>query len=427
MTGRRRFLRAVAAATGAAVAGCSGGSGDETDDGNGSPAAAAESNDPIPSSTARTGTGGTTDADGAAFPDLSAGDPTYRRWLPAEGDTRLGVWGASNLARARARRDRLPASDYESAIGFVTTGDYFGVDFADLDAFLSPLSGPGTIYPGEFDRSAIDGTLTATGYEQFDTQGNVTFYRETGAEQPARVAVADQGVIEDPYGTPESFRDRSVALFETAAGDRQRRHEADERVRRYTDAVGFPLGVASLEPPGSSGGMAGVSIQLPDGVRQSAAVGRTEHVTDEATVDRTWLYVVADDRSPADVLSTLEGGDYSVGDAEVAFRRDGRVVEAAVVRPIGNPGGGADPPLLTLDAAITDGELILTHRAGDTLALDRVTVRIGAETYGVEGSLAPGNSTTVDGLPADPDDDVLVIYESPAGASSTTIARVAAD
>lgn len=434
MTGRRQFLRAVAAATGAAVAGCSGESGEETSaDGGAMPNAnggAASNGDGVTTNaggvtTARAGTGAGTDT-GVPFPDLGAGAPTYRRWLPAEGDARLAGWAAQNLSRVRARRDSLPAAAYESAMGYVAVGDYFGVDVADLSGFVNALSGPGTVYPGSFDRSTVDAALADGGYEQFDTRGNVAFYREATAAEPARFAVGDEGVIEDRSGRSEAFRERAVALFETAAGDRQRLGEADERFRRYSDAVGWPLSVTQLVTAGSAMRIGGGGLRLPDAVRENATIGRTEHVTADATVSRLWLWTTAEgDLSPAEVRSRLAGtrGDLDTG-VDLALRRDGRVVEAAVIRPVESAGGGVDPPRVTLDATVADGRLKLANRAGDALSLGRVTVRVGSDTYDVSGSLAAGDATTVDGVPADTGSTIRVIYESPSGSSSVTLATV---
>jgi hypothetical protein len=430
MSGRRRFLRALAAATGVAVAGCSGGSGDGTStDGGAGPEPDSEGTTTTPGSaatTARSGTAAAGTDTGVPFPELGADDPTYRNWLPAEGDARLAGWAARNLSRVRARRDRLPAEAYESAMGLVAAGDYFGVDVAELSGFVNALSGPGTVYPGSFDRSTVDATLTDSGYEQFDTRGNVAFYRETDAAEPERFAVGDAGVIDDVYGTPERFRERAVVLFETAAGDRQRLHEADERFRRYSDAVGWPLGATQLVPAGSRIQF-GSGVQLPEAVRRNAAVGQTEHVVDGATVSRLWLWTTADgDLSPAAARSQVEsgaGGDLPT-DVDLAVRRDGRVVEAAVIRPVESAGGGVDPPRVTLDETVADGALTLANRAGDTLSLDRVTVRVGSDTYAVEGSLAAGDATTVGGVPTDTGGTIRVIYESPSGGSSVTLATV---
>jgi len=429
MTGRRSFLRAVAVAAGAAVAGCSGGSGNETNtDGGGGPepnsGGTGTSTPGSASTTARSGTGAGTDTD-VPFPDLTADDPTYREWLPADGEARMGNWAAQNLSRIRSRRNRLPATDYESGMSLVSAGDYFGVAAADMTGAIGTITGPGTVYPGSFDRATVDATLTDSGYEQFDTRGNVAFYRERATAEPARFAVGDAGVVEDQYGTREAFRDRTVVLFETAAGDRQRLHETDERFRRYSNAVGWPLGTTRLIPAGS--GMLGSSVQLPENVRQNAAVGQAEHVVDGATVSRVWLLTAADsDLSPAEVRSQVEsgaGGNLSA-DIDLAVRRDGRVVEAAVIRPVENAGGGVDPPRVTLDASVADGSLRLANLAGDTLDLARVTVRVGTDTYDVEGSLAAGELTAVEGIPTDTEDTIRVIYESPSGSGSVTLARV---
>jgi len=109
-------------------------------------------------------------------------------------------------------------------------------------------------------------------------------------------------------------------------------------------------------------------------------------------------------------------------DADLAIRRDGRVVDVGLLTPVEDPGGGADPPLVAVQATLDGGTLTLEHFAGDPLPLDRLTVRGTGDPISLgEGDLTPGESVSVD-VPEDAS-DAVVVYSPPAGDATTVIAE----
>lgn len=419
MRGRRAFLGSMATVAGIGLAGCSGDDGgteSETPTTSESDLSASSPADVDPTATAMAGS--------IAFPTLDADEPTYRKWIPAD-DSPLGLWGAVNLARIRESKSRLPADEYEGLTSPATTGDYLGIEFEAFDTVIRPLSGPGLVYPGEFDRSRIEETLTGMDYEQYDTRKDVAFYRQIDVKEAQRVAVGDEGVIKDYAGQREGFRERSMVLFETAAGDRTRYHEASDRFRAYTDAVGFPLWTNSLV-----GGVTslGSGITLPESIRSSVVYGMTLHAIEGATVDRYWMRVAEDgDASSSEVRSTLEAEvlpDLRSRGNDVAIRSEERTIEVAALRPVAKTGGGTDPIQFTLRTDVEDGRLRVRHLGGDPVPLAHLTARSGdARTGFGDGALEPGESITIE-IPEGAADRLHVVYSSPHTDATRSVAVV---
>jgi hypothetical protein len=407
---RRQYVMMIGTSVGTGLAGCAGsdgGSGPESNSGGGS---------------------GSTSANLGEFPDLETGDPTFREWLPAESQYQLTGWAATHLSRFRQLQSSLPASDYESATDFAAVGGYVGVDFESMNSLLNSLSGPGTIFPGSFDRDSVASTLTATDYEQYDSSGDVTFYRLTATETQKRVAISNVGLIHDWTGETESFVKSCTALFETAAGDRTRLHEDDERVRQYTADIGWPLQVGGLQPASSGGvGVGGFGSNLPEDVASNVVYGTSKHYSESGLVTRYWLWTSEEaDTTPSDVRSALEQNvidSLGSADSTVALRTEGRVNDIAVSTPIESAGSGVNPPLATLRADVSDGTLTLTHHGGDPVPLDRLTIRTGSDTSSFgSGTLEPGKSVT-SALPGGESESVRVIYRAPSDSSTRVVAE----
>jgi len=425
---RRRVLAAsVPVAVG--LAGCGGGGGGETDPtmagGTGAP-------DGSETTTARPGT--------ASFPELSADDPTYRRWQPGTGDVAGLQDAAYNIGRVRGRRDALPAGIYERRAGWAMFNGYVGVAFDELDGMMQGLRSRAAVYLGSFGRDDVTERLAGLPYEQFERTDGVDYYRWDRTGATTFVGVSDAAVVagpawateDDPAGT---FVAETTSLFATAAGERPRLHEESELYARYTDAVGWPLYAWVDEPVAAqSGGVATNDFPpggeaVPEDVGESVRTGVAGHVADGAVVDRYWLWTTDDGpASPADVRAAYENPVVrravltTTGGDEVAVRADGRVVEVAVLDRVTDPGGGTDPPLVAVEATVDGGTLTLEHHGGDPLPLGQVTVPVGDESLSLgAGELRPGESASVD-LP-DGAAPQAVVYSPPAADVTTIIAK----
>jgi hypothetical protein len=356
------------------------------------------------------------------FPSFSAGELTYRDWFPADETQSLGFGApvAINFERYREQRSELSAMDYETGTGWAGVGDYLGIEFEEMGSAILTDGGPGLVYPGEFDRDAIDETLQSTGYEQTETRDDVVFYQFSDGENSNTVAVGNEGIIRDFLWDSDNFVDDSMVLFETARGERDRLHEVSERSRRYTDAVGWPLAVVPLRT-GTQDPMGDNPNFLPEEVADSVVYGESRYYADGDMIDRYWVWTTEDgDSSPDDVREALDtNGRLALGTEtnQIAIRSDDRLHEIAVIEPVEEPGDGEGPLQYTLRATVEDGTLRVTHRVGDPVPLDRLAAYVDGEemTLG-EGTLEPGNEVTLD--VGTIEDEIPIIYTSPSGTSN---------
>jgi len=445
----RRRLLAGSVPLAVGLAGCSFRWGPADDDGDtaaGTDTERTGDGDGPATTTDRATTTETPDADLFRYLSVSSGEPTYRRWQPGTGDLRGVQHVAYNFAYAREFRDDLPAAEYETATSRAMRDGYVGVEYEELDGMVIGPSAALAVYVGTFERADVIDRLGATPYRQFGTTDGIGYYRWDRAGETRFVAVGEQGVVAgpaardaaDPAGT---FREAAAALFDTGAGYRPRLAEESPPYERYTDAVGWPLSVRAGPPrPGDAAGgnpdgtgevLPGASA-VPEDVAASVRVGAGRYTAGNALVTRYWLWTTED--GPADpervravydepevrsAIREQRGGDA----AAPVVRRDGRVVEVAVPTPVERPGGGADPPLVAVEATVDGGTLTVAHVAGDSLPLDLVTVRGTGDPLSLgEGELSPGESVAVD-VPTDAE-TLRVVYSPPAADATATVARV---
>lgn len=373
-------------------------------------------------------------ADLPTFPSLSAPDPTYRDWVPGTGERRGGFDAAYNVARLRERREALPADVYEGASMWAMFGGYVGIEYGELEGMLVGLPS-NVVYLGSFARSDVASRLGRTAFERYATREGVGYYRNRGEGAWASLAVGDGVVVGgngsvDAEAPEQTFREEASALFATARGERPRLHEESGVYRRYTDAVGWPLFVAARLPTpvnrmGETSPLRPPLSDLVDDRLAGVRVGAGQSVSDGTLVQRYWLHVPEDAATTPSELEdayTVNGIQGLLDDAEsLAVRRDGRTVEVATLAPVEDPGGGVDPPLVSLEATLSGGRVTVEHVTGDPLPLARVDVYADGETLDPgDGTLSPGESLTVEAGEAD---RAVVVYESSAGNSTVTLAE----
>jgi hypothetical protein len=378
-------------------------------------------------------------ADLPPFPSLSVPDPTYRDWVPGTGERRGGFDAAYNVARLRERREALPADVYEGVSTWAMFGGYVGIEYGELEGLVVGLSS-NVVYLGSFARADVVSRLEPTGFERYATREGVAYYRRRGEGVWAYLAVGEGVVVGgdepvDAEAPAETFREEAGRLFATARGERPRLHEESPVYRRYTDAVGWPLFVAA-RPPTPVDRMRATSALRPpladligEETLAGVRVGAGQSVSDGRLVERYWLYVPEDAATTPSALEDayrVNGVQGLLDDAEsLAVRRDGRAVEVATLAPVENPGGGVDPPLVSLEATLSGDRVTVTHVAGDPLPLARVDVYADGEPVDPgSGTLSPGESLTVEVGDAD---RAVVVYESPAGNSTVTLAEAERD
>ena len=419
-TTRRRLL-AAAVPVAAGLAGC----GESESAPESSPAGTPARSTPSDRGTVRR-------ADLPPFPALSVPGPAYRDWVPAA-EERTGFDAAYNIARLRERRAALPAALYEGLSSWAMLGGYVGIEYGELKGMVVGLSA-NVVYLGSFARADVASRLEPTAFERYDARDGATYYRRSGDGAWAYLAVADGAVVGgdepvDAAAPGERFHEEASALFATARGERRRLHEASAVYRAYTDAVGWPLFVAARPPTPLERMEAASALRPPlaDLVRDRLAgvrVGVGQYISDGRLVERYWLYVPEDAPTTPSALAdayTVNGVQGLLDDAEsLAVRRDGRAVEVATLAPVEDPGGGVDPPLLALETTLSGDRVTLEHVTGDPLPLARVVVAADGEAVDPgEGTLAPGDSLTVE---VGPVDRAVVVYESPNGESTVTLA-----
>lgn len=423
VTSTRRGFLAASVPLALAIAGCSSASDDATG-----------------TTDAGTDTETTTEdqAPETPFPDLDADDPTFRRWQPVPDDVGWTFNAAHNFSLLRERRDRVSAGTYESNSMWAMFPGYVGVEYGEMDGLLVGLGGPGAVLLGSYATSDVESRLRALPYEEYAASGNVTYFEWPDAGLSRFVGVGDEGVVfgqadREASDPREAFVADTTPLFQARRGNRPRYHEVNERYRRYTDAVGWPLVAQTMAPtPVDSRVRLGVGGNLAravdDDVAASIRSAYAQHVAEGTLVDRYWLRVEDDAAvSPDAVASAFRSRDAQqelANDGEsVAVRRDGRIVEVGVLDPVDDPGGGVDPVVAAFDATLDGTTVTLEHLVGDDLPLSRVTVRAGTDQVdGVgDGTLGAGESLTLD-VP-NGTEDVRVIYSPPHSESTEGIAQ----
>lgn len=428
-TSTRRGLLAASVSAALAVAGCSSISdtpADTTDVGPDAATTPAE---------ATTGDGQTRET---GLPELGADDPTFRRWQPVPDEVGWRFDAAHNLSRLRERRGRVTAGTYESNSLWAMFGGYVGVEYDEMDGLLVGLGAPASVVMGSYTRSDVESRLRASPYEEYAANKDVTYFEWSDTDLSRLVGVGDEGVVfgpadEEASNPREAFVTATAPLFAVRRGNRPRYHEANDRYRRYTDAVGWPL-IAGTTVPRSidggigSGGSAALARAVDDDVAASVRFAYAEHVADGSLVDHYWLRVTDDaDLSPEAVASAFrsQGAQQELTDdgESVAVRRDGRIVEVGVVEPVEDPGGGVDPVVAAFDATLDGTTFTLEHLVGDALPLSHVTVLAGTERVnGVgDGTLAPGQSLVLD-VPEGAE-NVRATYSPPHTDSTTVIVQ----
>jgi hypothetical protein len=178
-----------------------------------------------------------------------AGDPWYRRWLPAPTavDDTVETYHVVALMSPVSRPD-APEKFVAGRARLKASLDCFGIGFERYDRVLTcPF---GTVVEASFDRQTVARTLTASGYERTgEYRGYATFARDDVAR---RAAVGDGVVV----WTSAFHHDAPnlAALVDAGAGARPRYHEADDGFAALTTAAGGtpPLGVntATADPTG---------------------------------------------------------------------------------------------------------------------------------------------------------------------------------
>lgn len=214
---RRRLLRrsgaAIAAAAGAATAGCL---------------------SFLPPAS-RTVQYGPVDVPSDRLDDASA----YRHWIPAES-------ALPALGRADGYDDGSWIYVTPGDLGGAELGspfslglavlqsrlDYVGYGLGEFDSLVA-VDPVGAVAEGAVDRDRVRGTLAGTPYDPAGSYRSFDVYERT--DVPRVVLVGDDALVQ---ASDENRRAKAEVLVDARAGRVPRRHEADATFRAYTDAVG---------------------------------------------------------------------------------------------------------------------------------------------------------------------------------------------
>jgi hypothetical protein len=178
-----------------------------------------------------------------------AGDPWYRRWLPAPTAVDDAVETSHFVAlTSPVSRPDAPEKFVAGRARLKASLDFFGVGFERYDRVLTcPF---GAVVEASFDRETVARTLTDGGYDSTGAyRGYETFARD---DLPRRAAVGDGVVV----WTSARHHDAAnlPALVDAGTGERPRYHETDAGFAALTGAAGGTpyLGVntATADPTG---------------------------------------------------------------------------------------------------------------------------------------------------------------------------------
>lgn len=372
MPRRRALLRSLGAvAAGGVLAGCQGSEEGPDDDTTPGPA-----------------------PDRTEFPTLSADEPTYREWIPARTELDASWISAINFAQLRERKGDLSARAYEQMTSRAARGDYFGVPFERIEGQIVVHRESLVVHLGEFDGATIRETLAATGYEQRERRGAVTFHLDP--ERERAFAVGEQGVIEGPV-TRGDLLEQATTLFETAAGERTRRDEASEAFALFADDVGWPLRVTIPRPWADLDAGRRFEDVIPTTAWYDTHYGTAKHTADESLVTRHWLGAPGDEGSAELLRSAFKEADFTnVNEPQVAVRETISGAELAALAPFETTGDGSDPIQVTLTAEVADGTLILDHRGGDTIPAERLRIRWEGNEYTPNEPIESGETRRIE-------------------------------
>ncbi|MDQ2056307.1 hypothetical protein [Halobellus sp. H-GB7] len=291
-----------------------------------------------------------------------AGDPGYRKWLPAPSsvDSSADPYHFTALG-STALRPEAPEKFVGRQAHARAALDAFGIGFENYDRFIG--SNFGVVVEASFDRAEVTRTVTGTGYERDgDYRGYATFVR---SDVPRRVAIGDDAIVWTSAYQHDA--PNLEALVDAGAGERQRYHEADAAFDRLTAAAGDNpyLGVnTGVRDPTDR------PVMLADAIR-----------FDDDTAYQVVHYHYADGRAPtsAALEAALREDDYRFVDGADEFdvRVEGRVATVETQVPLRSDRELApeyDLPQVTWGATYDPDADAVTfrHEAGESVPADRL-------------------------------------------------------
>ncbi|MFC5369059.1 hypothetical protein [Salinirubrum litoreum] len=303
-----------------------------------------------------------------------AGDPAYRRWLPAPSAVDTDVDDYHFVAmQSTASRPDAPAKFVGGRARLKASLDYVGVGFETYDRVVSGTFG--TVAEASFDRERVVQTIDSTGYEQTGAYRGYTVFARS--DVPRRVAVGDGTVVFTSayhHDSPDL-----EALVDAGRGTRPRYHDTNDGFEALSTAAGgnpyLGVNTATHDPTGRP-------VMMADAIR-----------FDEETAYQVVQYHYRDpDRVPsADALErALREDDYRFVDGADAFdvALAGRLATVETQVPLS--GDQSVPPEYQLpqvtwgvDADASNDRVTFRHEAGEAVSANRLF-------YDVHRPAAPG-------------------------------------
>jgi hypothetical protein len=292
-----------------------------------------------------------------------AGEPAYRKWLPAPSAPDGNVADYHFVAmESTAARPGAPEKFVRGRAHRKASLDYFGVGFENYDRVVSGTFG--TVVEASFDRERVFQTIESTGYGRTGTYRGYTVFGRS--DVPRRVAVGDSAIV-----FTSSYRHDSPdleALVDAGRSTRPRVHDTDDGVETLTTAAGGNpyLGVnTAIDDP------TGRPVVMADAIR-----------FDGGTAYQVVQYYYRDpDRVPSRgaLERALNDDDYRFVDGADAFdvELDGRLATVETQVPLS--GDRTVPPEYQLpqvtwgvEADESSDSVTFSHEAGEAVRADRL-------------------------------------------------------
>jgi hypothetical protein len=340
--------------------------------------------------------------------------PDYRRWLPAPGTLPDGeTYDAMHLRLADlVGNDDVPGQAAGLRNLFARTGRApLGVDPGRIRAVVKVALVEATTLLGSFDPGSVGAAARKAGYERTGTHRGFELYER--ADEPHALAASGTAIVQARHDEAATVARRVV---DAGRGEVDRYHEVDDGFERLSDAVGGTLswvhGGEGFDPPAgvvrSATGQA-----LVDGRVFFALVYRFESA-EAATAAAIREAAAGNGRLPrmAPLDVTVDG---RLGRAE--FARDAAsVLEERPLQPI---------VAWAFDREATAGRVTVTHRAGDPVRADRLSLRTddgptGRQFADDHGTVRPGDAVTVS---VETGEDLRVVWEVAQSASTMAASR----
>ncbi|MBX0303841.1 hypothetical protein [Haloarcula salinisoli] len=363
-------------------------------------------------------------------PDARA--PTYREWLPAADafPDSADADGAYNVHAYEPPPADAPAWTRGSVARtrVATQSDYVGlhVDDVDVAVGISNLLAESIalVLAGDVDRGAVRETVAETSYEAGDTENGYSVYTRPDADRV--LGVSADGLV---FASGPSAREIMTTVADARRREVKRYHEVSADFAELSAGAGSRRWTWLMPGTIRSGDQQSTDTVFWDTVGRAYAFS---HDDDTAYSVRTWLFPDGYDVTVGEVKTALERRARANEADAVEVSVDGRVATMELSRPLEEYREDTTTLVVPHVAWRTEYDvaaerLSFHHEAGDTIETDRLVVRAPGiddrADFDVGDTLEPGEALTVSTAGVDSGETVQLVYESPDGDATATLAH----